>query len=443
MASFQKLVGEISDLARETGDALQLRGFKAGGTTGQVPKKNSNTDFDWSWGDAAGGNLTGAVTSVGTATSLGSFTIAQLSTAISDANISGTNTGDQTITLTGDITGSGTGSFVTTLATVNSNVGSFTNGSFTVNAKGLITAASSGTAPVTSVTGTANQITVTGTTTPTLSLSATITGLTSVTSTTFVGALTGTASGNLVSGGDAGTPSAIVLTNATGTAAGLTAGNATTLATARTINGVSFNGSANIGQDLQTTASPTFGASLSLVNGANTATLSSAFGNITVSTGDVRAGADLRAIGVLRLGVSADAGIERSAANTVAITNGAAGGTGNLLVRGTLAVTGASTLTGDVTAVANLICSTVGKGLQIKGGSALARAGNATLVAGTVTVANTTITANSIIYLTRKTSGGTIGMAVTYTLSAATSFTITSDSALDTSVYSFLIIELN
>jgi hypothetical protein len=43
-----------------------------------------------------------------------------------------------------------------------------------------------------------------------------------------------------------GTPSAVVLTNATGTAASLTAGNATTLATARNINGVSFNGSANI-----------------------------------------------------------------------------------------------------------------------------------------------------------------------------------------------------
>lgn len=50
---------------------------------------------------------------------------------------------------------------------------------------------------VTSITGTANQITVTGTTTPTLSLPATITGLTSVTSTTFVGGLTGLASLNL------------------------------------------------------------------------------------------------------------------------------------------------------------------------------------------------------------------------------------------------------
>ena len=43
-----------------------------------------------------------------------------------------------------------------------------------------------------------------------------------------------------------GTPSALVGTNITGTAASLTAGNATTLATPRTIAGVSFDGSANI-----------------------------------------------------------------------------------------------------------------------------------------------------------------------------------------------------
>jgi len=36
--------------------------------------------------------------------------------AISGSNLSGTNTGDQTITLTGDVTGTGTGSFATTIA---------------------------------------------------------------------------------------------------------------------------------------------------------------------------------------------------------------------------------------------------------------------------------------------------------------------------------------
>jgi hypothetical protein len=49
--------------------------------------------------------------------------------------------------LTGDGTASGPGSAALTLATVNSNVGSFTNASITVNGKGLVTAASSGATP--------------------------------------------------------------------------------------------------------------------------------------------------------------------------------------------------------------------------------------------------------------------------------------------------------
>jgi hypothetical protein len=49
-------------------------------------------------------------------------------------------TGNQSITLSGDATGSGTTSIPVTLATVNSNVGTFNN--VTVNGKGLVTAAS-------------------------------------------------------------------------------------------------------------------------------------------------------------------------------------------------------------------------------------------------------------------------------------------------------------
>lgn len=54
--------------------------------------------------------------------------------------------GNYITALTGDVTASGPGSSATTLATVNSNVGAFTNANITVNAKGLITAASNGTA---------------------------------------------------------------------------------------------------------------------------------------------------------------------------------------------------------------------------------------------------------------------------------------------------------
>ena len=67
---------------------------------------------------------------------------------------------------TGDATSSA-GSSALTLATVNSNVGSFTNASITVNAKGLVTAASSGAATPTAAnpTGTVGLTAVNGTAT--------------------------------------------------------------------------------------------------------------------------------------------------------------------------------------------------------------------------------------------------------------------------------------
>lgn len=88
--------------------------------------------------------------------------------------------------LTGDVTSSGN---TTTLASVNSNIGSYTNASITVNAKGLVTAASSA-----ATTGTGNTVLATS---PTL------------------------ATPNL------GTPSTLVGTNISGTGASFTAGTAT------------------------------------------------------------------------------------------------------------------------------------------------------------------------------------------------------------------------
>jgi hypothetical protein len=89
-----------------------------------------------------------------------------------------TLTTGRTIAITGDLTytspsfnGSGNVTAAGTLATVNTNVGSFTNATLTVNGKGLITAASSGTAPVTSVTGTAPVVS-SGGTTPAISMAA-------------------------------------------------------------------------------------------------------------------------------------------------------------------------------------------------------------------------------------------------------------------------------
>ena len=87
-----------------------------------------------------------------------------------------TLTTGRTIAITGDLAytspsfnGSTNVTAAGTLATVNANVGSFTNASITVNGKGLITAASSGTAPVTSVTGT-SPVVSSGGATPAISL---------------------------------------------------------------------------------------------------------------------------------------------------------------------------------------------------------------------------------------------------------------------------------
>lgn len=96
---------------------------------------------------------------------------------------------------------------------------------------------------------------------------------------------------------------------------------------------------------------------------------------------------------------------------------------------------------GTITASGDLICSTAGKGLQVKSGTG-ARAGTAVLVAGTVTVTNTTVTASTRIFLTVRTTGGTLG-TLSYTLSAGASFTINSSSVSDTSTVTYFLIEVN
>ena len=106
-----------------------------------------------------------------------------------------TLTTGRTIAITGDLAytspsfnGSTNVTAAGTLATVNANVGSFTNATLTVNGKGLITAASSGTAPVTSVTAT-SPVASTGGATPVISMPAATTSvsgyLTSTDWTTF------------------------------------------------------------------------------------------------------------------------------------------------------------------------------------------------------------------------------------------------------------------
>lgn len=78
--------------------------------------------------------------------------------------------------------------------------------------------------------------------------------------------------------------------------------------------------------------------------------------------------------------------------------------------------------------------------VNVLGGLVL-KTGTATLVAGTVTVADTSITANSVIRLTSKTAGGTVGAPFVSARSAGASFTITSTNTADSSVIQYEILQ--
>jgi hypothetical protein len=67
--------------------------------------------------------------------------------------------------------------------------------------------------------------------------------------------------------------------------------------------------------------------------------------------------------------------------------------------------------------------------------------GTATLVAGTVTVSNTSVTANSRVFLTSQVDGGTPGWLRVSARTAGTSFTITSWSSSDTSTVAWMAVQ--
>jgi hypothetical protein len=115
---------------------------------------------------------------------------------------------------------------------------------------------------------------------------------------------------------------------------------------------------------------------------------------------------------------------------------------GGQTINGGLTITGGNLVcAGNVQAsFGTLIASLAGTGVSIKGGGNC-KIGSATLAAGTVTVANTAVTANSKIFLTPTAAGGTPGIPAVTTITPATSFVITSSNPLDTSTIEYLIVE--
>jgi hypothetical protein len=264
---------------------------------------------------------------------------------------SGTNTGDQTITLTGDVTGSGTSSFATTLS--NTGVTANTYGSstlvpvFTVDSKGRITSvtntAIAGGGTVTSVTGSGGS-----------------TGLT----------LTGgpiTISGTLTLGG-----TLAIANGGTG---------ATTAQGAR--NALLPTQTGNSGRFLTTDGT---NVSWAVISGTGTVTSVAVTGNNGISV----SGSPITTSGTFTLGLGAITPTSVAASGTVTGSNLSGTNTGNQVITLTGDATNSNTSTGGVLTLTtvNGNVGTFGSATQVPVFTVNAKG----LVTG---VTNTTITAGS------------------------------------------------
>ncbi len=258
------------------------------------------------------------------ALSLGAITPTSVSASgtVTGSNLSGTNTGNQIITLSGDATNSNTSTGgVLTLATVNGNVGTFGSATqvpvVTVDAKGRITAVTNvaitggGTVTSTSVTPTADITgsVATPTTTPAISLALTATGVAASTygSSTQVPVFTVDAKGRIsgvtnttISAGSI-TPEVVVFHYSSGGAGNFTPVDAifsqTSGVTATVTDGANciatyaFTGKANPPKSIMFYGQNFVANTFAIVNGA--AAYGAALANIKIAGGGTSASPDL------------------------------------------------------------------------------------------------------------------------------------------------------
>lgn len=193
------------------------------------------------------------------------------------------------------------------------------------------------------------------------------------------------------------------------------------------------------------TASPTFTGTPTLPTGTIAVTQSAANSTTAVATtAFVTTANNLKA----NLASPTFTGTPTLPTGTISVTQSAGNNTTALAT--TAFVTTADNLkaplaspvfTGDVnSSTGNFLISTLGKGLQVKTGTN-SKLGTSVLVAGAVTVSNTSMTANSLIFITSQINGGTPGFLRITAKTVGTSFVITSSSSSDTSTVAWMIVE--
>lgn len=303
--------------------------------------------------------------------------------------------------------------------------GAYTLASVTIDQKGRITAASTGS--VTNISGNAATVTTNANLTGAVTSVGNATSLGSFTSANLATAVTDeTGSGALVF--------AVAPTMTGAVAIGANTSSANSLTVLTNINGgitLTSSSGSGPGFNLNQTSGTSFqffnnGGYFGVYNATSGATpfaINGGTGNAVVQT--VSGGVfGFSSNASFPNGASPDTGMSRPAANTVALGNG-----------------GANDTTAELRA-GNIKAYQAGSGFYVKEGTN-ACMGLATLVGGTVTVNTTKVTANSRIFITAQTLG-TVAVATALAITArtaGTSFTITSAAATDTSTVAWEIKE--
>jgi hypothetical protein len=102
----------------EAAALTSLGAYPASNPNGYTSNTGTVTSFGFTNANGVSGTVTNATSTPNLTVSLGAITPTSVAASgtVTGSNLSGSNTGDQTITLTGDVTGSGTGSFAATIA---------------------------------------------------------------------------------------------------------------------------------------------------------------------------------------------------------------------------------------------------------------------------------------------------------------------------------------